>query len=394
MNYAKYLIIGNGIAGLSAAKEIRKNDDKDSLTIVSSEPSLTYYRTKLTEGIALDLLEDDLLMYDEKWYEERDINVILNKIVEKIDIDNNQIELNDGQKIKYEKLLIAAGSSPFTLPIEGKSKQGTFALRTTKDLEEFKEYIKYCETVTVIGGGLLGLEAAWSLKLLKKNVNVIEHSPYLLHRQLDRELGEKLAEKLSIEGINIYLPNSTEEILGDDKVNGIRINGGEIVPTDAILFSTGIRANLNLVKDSGIVYNRGIKVNECLETNVGNIYAAGDVAEIGDLIMGLWTASNEQGQVAGSNMSGVEKKYEIPKMFSTLNIGNIKVFSAGDIVNYDKVLEYKDESKDIHHKLFTRNGEMVGVILFGDLQGLNALRNGVFKHTKVEDYLAKGIQFK
>jgi nitrite reductase (NADH) large subunit len=211
---------------------------------------------------------------------------------------------------------------------------------------------------------------------------------------LDRELGEKLAEKLSIEGINIYLPNSTEEILGDDKVNGIRINGGEIVPTDAILFSTGIRANLNLVKDSGIVYNRGIKVNECLETNVGNIYAAGDVAEIDDLIMGLWTASNEQGQVAGSNMSGVEKKYEIPKMFSTLNIGNIKVFSAGDIVNYDKVLEYKDESKDIHHKLFTRNGEMVGVILFGDLQGLNALRNGVFKHTKVEDYLAKGIQFK
>lgn len=394
MNYAKYLIIGNGIAGLSAAKEIRKNDNKASLTIVSSESSLTYYRTKLTEGIALDLLEDDLLMYDEKWYEERDINVILKKVVEKIDIDNDQIELNDGQKIKYEKLLIATGSSPFTLPIEGKSKKGTFALRTTKNLEEFKEYIKYCETVTVIGGGLLGLEAAWSLKLLKKNVNVIERSPYLLHRQLDRELGEKLEEKLSAAGINVYLPNSTEEILGDDKVNGIRINGGEIIPTDAVLFSTGIRPNLRLVKDSGIIFNRGIIVNEYLETNIENIYAAGDVAQIGNLIMGLWTASNEQGQVAGSNMSGDKKKYEVPKLFSTLNIGNIKVFSAGDIVNYDKALEYKEESKDIHHKLFTRNDEMVGAILFGDLKGLNTLRNGVFKHTKVEDYLDKGIQFK
>lgn len=394
MIHTKYLIIGNGIAGLSAAKEIRNNDLEGSLTIISSEPTLTYYRTRLTEGIAKDLTEKDLLVNKEEWYNDKKINVFLGKIVEKIDFDKNQIVLDDGEVIVYEKLLIATGSRPFIPPIAGKDKEGIFALRTIKDLETFKDYIQTCKTVTIIGGGLLGLEAAWSLKLLEKNVNVIEFAPYLMHRQLDKELGEKLTERLSKEGIRVFLPKAAEEILGDGKADGIRVHGGEIISTDAVLISSGIRPNLDLVRESRIIFDKGIKVNERLETNIENVYAAGDVAEFNNIVLGLWTASNEQGIVAGSNMSGLEKKYEIPKMFSSLNIGNIKIFSAGDIVNYDKILEYKDDSKDIHHKLFAKNGKIIGVILFGDLQGLNTLRNGVFNQIKVEEYLENGIQFK
>lgn len=390
----KYLIIGNGIAGLSAAKEIRRNDEEGTLTIISSEDKLTYFRTKLTFGISNNLREEDLLIHDEKWYKEMKIDVFLQKIVEKIDIDNNEVILDDSRKVKYEKLLIATGSRPFIPPITGKYKEGIFALRTLKDLQTFKSYISTCKTVTVIGGGLLGLEAAWSLKLLGKDVNIIEFAPYLMPRQLDKELGERLANKLTEEGIHVYLPKIAEEVLGDVRANGIRISGGEVVPTDAILISSGIRPNLDLVRDSGIEYARGIIVNERLETNIKNIYAAGDIAEINNSIIGLWTASNEQGQVAGSNMSGKEVKYILPRLFTTLNIGNIKVFSAGDIVNYDKILEYRDDHREIHHKLFTKGGELTGVILFGDLQGLNSLRNGVFNQIKVEDYLKGGIQFK
>lgn len=394
MIHTKYLIIGNGIAGLSAAKEIRNNDKEGSITIISSESDLTYYRTKLTHGIANNLTESDLLIHDEQWYKEKKMDVLLKRIVVKLDLDNNLISLDDGQTIVFERLLIATGSRPFIPPIAGKYKDGIFALRTIRDLKFFKDYIKSSKTVTVIGGGLLGLEAAWSLKLLGKDVNVIEFAPYLMPRQLDKELGEKLATRLTEKGINIYLPKLAEEILGDEKANGIIVSGGEVISTDAILISSGIRPNLDLVRESGIVYDKGIKVNERLETNVANVYAAGDVAEVNNSVIGLWTASHEQGRVAGSNMSGVEKTYEVPKLFSTLKIGDINVFSAGDIVNYDRILEYRDDLKDIHHKLFTKDGKIIGAILFGDLQGLNTIRNGVFNQIRVESYLKNGIKFK
>ena len=183
MDKCEYLIVGNGIAGLAAAREIRKNDETGSITMVSSEPYLTYYRVKLTEYLSKDFQDEELLVNKEKWYEDKNINVIVNKIVEEIDTEGNKIKIDDGSEIQYNKLLLAMGSRPFIPPIAGKYKNGVLALRTLKDLRYIQNYFSNCQTITIIGGGLLGLEAAYSAKKLNKKVNIIEFSPYLLNRQ-------------------------------------------------------------------------------------------------------------------------------------------------------------------------------------------------------------------
>ncbi|MBU5257050.1 NAD(P)/FAD-dependent oxidoreductase [Tissierella praeacuta] len=394
MDKAKYLIIGNGIAGLAATREIRAHDEKGNIIMISSESTLTYYRVKLTEYMSKEFTDEELLVSKENWYQDKNIKVILRKLVEDIDITNNKVRLDDGQEISYEKLLIATGSRPFIPPINGKYKEGLFALRTLKDLHYIKEYLKSCNDVSLIGGGLLGLEAAWALKELDKKVNIIEFAPYLLPRQLDKEISDKLEKKLSEHGFKIYLSSQAEEILGDGAVTGIRLNGERKLESEAVLVSSGIRPNLDLVRDTEIEYNRGIIVDKHLKTNIDNIYAAGDVVEIDGMVLGLWTAGNEQGKIAGANMAGKELEYNQPKIFTTLKIGNIELFSAGIIDDFDRVHEYKDDERDIHHKLFTRDNKIVGAILFGDLKEMNTIRNAVISNTSIDEYIKKDSRFK
>ena len=394
MERIKYLIIGNGIGGLSAAREIRSHDKESRIVLISKEPYLTYYRPKLTEGIFEDFSVDSLLVYDEKWYRQRNIEIVLKTAVEKIDIYNSIVHLDDSRKVEYEKLLIATGSHPFIPPFKGKDKEGVFALRTLQDLYEFKEFLKSCNTVSVVGGGLLGLEAAWSLKQLGKEVNVIEFAPYLLPKQLDKELAGKLERRLNSLGLNIYINSQVEEVLGDTRTNRIKLNGDREIATEAVLVSSGIRPNLDLIKDTPIEYDKGIKVDSLMRTNVENVFAAGDVVEVGGIVLGLWTAANEQGKIAGANMVGLKKEYKQPKIFTTLEIGDIKVFSAGDINNFDRIYEYKDSSKDIHHKIFTKNGITTGVILFGDMKDRNKFNTAIVSQLPVEELLKKDDRFK
>lgn len=393
MEKVKYLIIGNGIAGLAAAREIRKNDKLGSITMISSEEYLTYYRLRLTKSLSKDTNPEDLVINSQSWYEDRNIKVILSKIVERLDTRDNIIVLDDSSIIKYDKLLIATGAKPFIPPIHGKFKEGVFALRTLKDLNYIKKYLLNTERVLIIGGGLLGLEAAWSLKELGKKVSIVEFAPYLLPRQLDKELGEKLAEKLEAHGMRVYLPNTAEEIIGDTKATGIIVNNGEIIKSDAILISSGIRPNLDLVRDTDIIFDKGIKVDSHLQTNIENIYAAGDAVEVNNMVIGLWTTSNEQGRIAGSNMTGNNEKYIHPKLFSTLSIGDIEIFSVGNIQDYDHIYEHKDANKDNHHKLFVKDGKITGAILFGDISELNNLRNSVFSKMEIKDYLKTSKPF-
>lgn len=394
MKKTKYLIIGNGMAGLAATREIRKNDEAGSITMVSNESSLTYYRTKLTEYLAKDFSDEELLVSKESWYKEKDIDVILSKIVEDINIKDNKVKLDDGKEIEYEKLLIAAGSRPFIPPITGKFKEGVFALRTLKDLNYIQEYLKECEEVTVIGGGLLGLEAAWSLKELGKKVNIIEFGPYLLSRQLDEEISNKLKEKLIEEGFTIYLNSQAQEVLGEGKADGLKLNEDREIKTDAILISSGVRSNLDLVRETSIEFDKGIIVDKNMKTNIENIYAAGDVAEVNGMVVALWTASNEQGKIAGANMSGSNLEYVHPKLFANLQIGSIKIFSAGNINEFESVYEYKDEEKQIHNKVFVKDNKVQGIILFGDLKDMNSSRNAVVSKINIDEFIKENSMFK
>lgn len=380
-----YLIIGNGIAGLAAAEEIRKNDENGKILIVSKEEIQTYWRTRLSALIAKDFDKDDIYVKKEAWYQEKNIEEKLDTEVEKLDLENNKAILADGEEIEYGKVLLATGARAFVPPIKNVESKGVFAIRSLDDLISFKEYAADKKEVVIIGGGILGLEAAFSVKELGKEVSVIEAADYILNRQLDHELSKKLEKSLNDMGIKTFTGKATEEILANDgKVSGIKLSNGEEIKADVIMVQAGVRSIIDLAKNSNLEVDRGIIVNDNLQSKKENVYAAGDCAQIGNFTIGLWTASQEMGKIVGRNMTGAKETYEKPKPFSTLMIGNIKVFSAG-MTSGEGIEEMKTEKDGNIYKLFKKDGKFVGGILWNDIKMQNDVKDLVFNGKNLED---------
>lgn len=380
-----YLIIGNGIAGLSATEEIRKKDADAKILIVSDEKPSTYWRTRLSDLISKEFNDDDLYVKKEPWYSERKIDERLKTSVDKLDLDRNVAILSDGEEIEYKKALLATGAHPFVPPITNINSDGVFAIRTIDDLMNFKDYVNGKDKVIVIGGGILGLEAAYSAKLLGKKVTVIESFDYLLSRQLDQELSNKLESTLNEMGITTYTGKNTSEILSKDgKVTGVKLADGSEIPADAVMVQAGVRSNIEVAKNSGLEVDRGIIVDDTLQTKKENIFAAGDCAQIGNFTIGLWTSSQEMGKIAGHNMTGSNECYEKPKPFSTLMIGDTKIFSAG-ITSGEGIEELSSEKDGNIYKLFKMSGQYVGGILWGDIKYQNDVKDVVFFHKKLSE---------
>lgn len=380
-----YLIIGNGIAGLAAAEEIRKNDENGKILIVSKEEIPTYWRTRLSALIAKDFDKDDIYVKKEAWYQEKNIEEKLDTEVEKLDLENNKAILANGEEIEYGKVLLATGARAFVPPIKNVESKGVFAIRSLDDLISFKEYAADKKEVVIIGGGILGLEAAFSVKELGKEVSVIEAADYILNRQLDHELSKKLEKSLNDMGIKTFTGKATEEILvNDGKVSGIKLSNGEEIKADVIMVQAGVRSIIDLAKNSNLEVDRGIIVNDNLQSRKENVYAAGDCAQIGNFTIGLWTASQEMGKIVGRNMTGAKETYEKPKPFSTLMIGNIKVFSAG-MTSGEGIEEMKTEKDGNIYKLFKKDGKFVGGILWNDIKMQNDVKDLVFNGKNLED---------
>ena len=380
-----YLIIGNGIAGLSATEEIRKKDSNASILIVTEEKSSTYWRTRLSHLISQDFNKDDLYVKKQAWYDDRKIDQMFDSCVDKVDLEKNVILLCDGEEIEYGKVLLATGARPFIPPITNIDSKGVFAIRTMDDLMDFKEYVSDKEKVLVIGGGILGLEAAHAALLLDKDVTVIESFDYLLSRQLDQDLSLKLEKSLNDMGIKTYTGKFTQEILAEDGIaKGIKLADGTEISADAIMAQAGIRSNIDLAKNSGLDVDRGIIVDDNLKTKYDNVYAAGDCAQIGDFTIGLWTSSMEMGKIAGNNMVGDKQIYEKPKPFSLLTIGDIKLFSAG-MNSGEGIEEVKAEKDGNIYKLFKLDDKFVGGILWGDVKYQNDIKEIVFNGKDLAD---------
>lgn len=374
-----FVIIGNGIAGLSCAQEIRSESKEKTILMVSEEASHTYWRTQLSDLISKDFGLDDTYVKKDPWYGENNVDEKLHLRVEKIDPEKKLVILENGEEIEYGKVLIATGSHPFIPPIENSNSEGVFAIRTMDDLIKFKKYIGDKKKVIVIGGGLLGLEAAYSVTKLGLEVLVVESFPYILSRQLDKELSLKLQDRLKELNINTCTGKNTKKILVDGKkVSGIELDDGEIISADAIMVQAGVRMNLELAQNSGLKTDRGICVDDNLKTEYEDIFAAGDCAQIGNITMGLWTSSQEMGKIAGANMMGNHEKYERPKPFTSLLIGPIKVFSAGTSSG-EGIEELKVENEDKIYKLFKKDGKFVGAILWQDIKFQNDAKKIVFE---------------
>ena len=380
-----YLIIGNGIAGLSATEEIRKKDENATILIVSEENPSTYWRTRLSDLISKDFTNDEIFVKKHPWYNERKIEERLATKVEKIDPEKRIAYLTNGEEIAFAKALLATGATAFVPPIKNVDAQGVFAIRTVDDLRKFKNYVTDKKEVVVIGGGILGLEAAFSAQKLGLSITVIESFDYLLARQLDRELSEKLESKLNEMGIKTFTGKNTEEILTKDGVVcGIKLSDGTTISADAIMVQAGIRSNIKIAQDSGLQTERGIMVDDHLETAHKGIFAAGDCAQIGKFTIGLWTSSQEMGKIAGHNMTGDNESYIQPKPFSTLMLGDIKLFSAG-MNSGEGVEEEKKEVGANIYKLFKKDNSYVGGILWGDIKYQADVKNIVFNHVDPQE---------
>lgn len=387
----KVIIIGGGIAGLTAAETIRKTNELVEISIITDEGYYPYSRIKLSRYINSEINFDDLYIHKQNWYNEKNISMLLSEKVKKIDLVKKEILLDNGKVLDYDKLIIASGSSNFIPPIPNVNINGVFSVRNIGNIESIQKYIKEnkVKSIGIIGGGLLGIEAAWGLKSGGDfNISIIEAAPRLLPRQLDEE-GSLILEKLiNDNGIAVYKGMGVKEVLGKTLVSGIALNDGTIVDADLVIVSAGVRSNLGLAKDMDIAVNRGIVVDKFMKTSREDIFAAGDCAEYNGMVYGIWPVALEQGRIAGLNAAGINEEYKEIVPSNMLQVMGINVFSAGDISESNTSVKY---DTGLYTKLFIKDNSICGAILIGDTKKGFALKKAIEEKRDFSSEISQNI---
>lgn len=386
----KVVIVGNGVAGVTAARIIKDRNQEACVSLYTEETYQYYPRPRLYDVLSGEAEARDVYLFSEAWYKKKGIDIQLNSRTSSINTDQKELLLENGSRISYDKLLMANGGHSFVPPIKGVEKNGVFTLRTIEDALRIKEFTKKTTKVIVIGGGLLGSEFAYSLKKLGQQVDIVEMFPRLLPRQLDPDGATILKNRIESYGINIILGAKTLEILGNKTVSGILLDNGATISADLVLISAGVRPNTGLARESGIKVNRGVVVDEHLKTSAENVYAVGDVAEFNGIVYGIIPAAMEQATVAAANILGDENSvYTGTVPSNTLKIVGIDLTSMG-IVNpeepkYEEIKK-SDQKKSIYKKLVLDKGKIVGAILLGDKKGVTSIKKLMTQQTDITEY--------
>jgi len=381
------VIVGNGVAGVTAARIIKEKNPKALVSIYTDESYQYYPRPRLYEVLSGEIEPQDIYMFSEEWYRNKGIRVQLNKRVVNINLEQKEILQDDKTRVDYDKLILANGGHPFVPSINGIKKTGVFTLRTIKDALTIKDYTKKTKKAIVIGGGLQGLEFATSLKRLMQQVIVVELFPRLLPKQLDNEGATILKNHINSRGIEIVLGKKVVEVLGKNKVSGILLDNGESIHGDIVLFSAGIRSNTELASEAGITVNRGLIVDRHMLTSSEDIYAIGDVTEFEGTTYGIIPAAMEQARIAVENILGNDKSvYTGTTNSNTLNVIDLDLTSIGlvnpDDPKYEEIKE-SDEKKGVYKKLVLEKGKIVGAILLGDKKGVTSINRLIAQETDI-----------
>lgn len=386
-----YVILGNGAAGHYAAEAIRKRDRTGTIIMISNEPYRTYNRPMLTKSIMADLDEEQIAVEGESWYRENKIYQILDHEVVKIDVKAKEVYLDDGNKYHYTKLIYALGSECFIPPIQGIDKEGVFAVRRLEDTKKISERLKETRHAVVIGGGVLGLEAAWELKKANCDVTVLELAPVLMGRQLDKAAGDMLKKISEGQGIQIHTGVQIEALEGEEKVSGVRLADGTVIPAELVIVSCGVRANTGIAKEAGIDIERAVIVNEKMETNIPDIYACGDCAQYEGINYAIWPQAVEEGKVAGAQAAGDDITYTTVPAALSFHGMNTALFAAGDNGQNPnliyKTVEFKDETKKQYQKYYFLNNRLCGVILIGDTSRMAEMTEALQKKKQYKEII-------
>ena len=363
-----YVIIGGGIAGVSAAEAIREVDKTGKVILICNESELPYYRMNLTRYLAGDINVTSLPLHPDEWYQKHSVELMLNTDVDSIDPAAKEVHLAGNGTISYDKLILANGAQPFMPPFPGKDLKGVWTVRTRMDADN----ILYCCVppieVVCIGGGLLGLENAGALAKRGADVTVIETFDWLLPRQLPKEGGKQLEKLILKMGIKVVTGGKVKEMRGKDAVRAVVFEDGSELPADLVLVTTGVVSDTKLAKEAGLKVNKGVLVDERMRTSAPDIFAAGDNSETNGKLYGLWMPAKTQGTVAGHNAAGKDDVFpELPPS-AKLKVLGIDLFSVGQIAPTEPkdVFVYDDKGKDFTGFVL-REGKLIGASLLGDV---------------------------
>lgn len=392
----KYLIIGNSSGGIGAVEAIRKHDNENSIAIVSDENMHTYSRALIPYYLRGKIEKHQLYYRSEEFYEKNHIITFLGKKVTDIDTESQNIFLKDGDKIHYEYLVIASGGEPFVPPIKG-LKNNYYTFTTFKDAEQIKKGIELgrIKKTVILGAGLIGLLAAESLKTLGMEVTVIELANRILIKVLDSQTSEIFQDIIRAQDIELIMGHTIAEIVNSPedpkKIEKIILDNQKELDCDLLIIAIGVRPRIDFLKNTGIETNRGIIIDRYMRTNISNIYACGDCAEIYDFIFDenkltpIWPAAYIGGMTAGNNITGENTEINNLTSMNSMKFFGLPVMSAGLIESPDKgifeeLIKYDSKNK-IYKKLIVSDGIIKGFIVLNQIENtgivLNLMRNEI-----------------
>ncbi|MBS0308650.1 MAG: FAD-dependent oxidoreductase [Proteobacteria bacterium] len=364
------VVVGNGIAGVTAADHLRRRHPECRITLVADENHHLYNRMAITRLVYGRSAMQGLYLMPESWYADRNIDVMLNTAARTIDVEKRELLLADGETLSYDRLILATGSSSFVPPLPGYGDPGCHVLRSADDAMTVRGYAQRsgARHAVIAGGGLLGLEAAYALHKLGLQVAVIERNKWLLHRQLDERGGRLLEAYLANLGLHILTEVQIKALTrAEDGTRMAQLEGGEPRRADLFIVAAGIAPNVELARAAGIDVKRGIVVDACMRTSAADVYAAGDAAEIDGKVLGLWPVAVGQAEVAACNALGEARDYEEPVLSTQLKVVGADLISVGkfEAGEGESSLFEEDVANYRYRKLVLRDGALIGAILIG-----------------------------
>ena len=386
---SKYVIIGGSAGGIGAVEAIREVDPVGELTVISEEPFPQYSRPMISEYVSREATLENMKYRGDQFWKKHNVQALTGRRATNIDFTKKQVELDGGDKVDFEKLLIATGGRPFVPRMEGEDKDGVFTFTGLSSAENLESKLENSRSAVVIGGGLIGFSATEALMKRGIKVTLVELKKQILSLVLDEKASD-IAEKVVREaGVTVITGQTVQQIVGskdnEDAVGGVIMTDGTVIPCDLVVVAIGVVPRTELVKGTGVKVNRGIVVDRFMRTNIFDVYACGDVAEAHDFLLNgnrllpLWPLAHLGGRVAGYNMAGKKSEYAGGTVMSSLKYFDLPVISVGntnpeDKHDYEIFVEHHPE-KNVYKKILLKNGMLVGFIFLGDIE-----KSGIIFH--------------
>lgn len=370
MKKEKLVLVGNGMAGVRALEELLAlAPDKYDITVFGAEPHGNYNRILLSPVLCGEKKISDIILNDLDWYEKNGIRLHVGKKIVEINRARRQVIAEDGFSADYDRLLLATGSNPFIVPVPGHDLPGVIGFRDIKDVDTMLEVAATYRRAVIIGGGLLGLEAANGLLKQGMDVTVVHLLDALMDRQLDKPASDLLRRSLEQRGLNFLMEAQTEAILGEDRVRAVRFKDGSVIEADLVVMAAGIRPNFELAKKAGLYCERGVVVNDTMQTYDPRIYSVGECVQHRGNTFGLVAPLFEQAKVCANHLAGLGfSRYQGTLTSTKLKVTGIDLFSAGKFMGgegYENIV-LQDPGQGVYKKLVIKDNKVQGAVLYGD----------------------------